>query len=1054
MNSIIRWCINNPVSVNLLVIMTCLAGFIYLGQLNREVFPEFSLDRIIIQVIFPGASPEEIEEGICVKVEEAINGISGIKRIESTARESVGTIVAEIEAGEDIYRLKDEIESQVNQINTFPQDAERPLIQDLKLIRQVMYVSVSGDISEENLRTLTEEIKDELLETPEISQVYVVGLRDYEISIELSEENMRRYGISSQQVGAAIRSNSLDMSGGVLKTEQGEILIRVKGQKYVRKDFEDIIVKTNADGAHIYLHQIATVNDTFEESRVRGYLNGKRAALVNISKTPEEDIIKIANRVAAYLDTKRPTLPKGIYLDVLSDSSQVVQSRLDLLSSNAIQGLVLVFLCLALCLDLRLAWWVVIGMPISFLGTFIVLVLCGQSLNMLSMFALIICLGIIVDDSIVISESIYTNVYEKKMDPKEAAFVGTSRVFWPVLACVTTTVVAFMPLYAVRGIMGKFIAVVPTAVIATLLLSLLEALIALPCHLANNLKPRLEGEEAPWTQKLSDMFDVVMRAIIASYTWILRLAAEYRYATLGIAICILLFSVGLIQGGIIKFIIFPKLDSDSIATKLIYPEGTSDRITEASINYIEKCLLEINEDLKKQYNREKDIILKIYKVIGQNTDERGNTIGSNLAEITAELQPSEERKIPSEVILNLWREKTGDIPGITSLTFGAMRGGPGGKPIQVQLRSSNFDALEQSSIDLKQHLRRYPGLYDIQDDFKQGYKELRLSLKKEARNLSLTLSDLATQVRYAVYGNEVLRIQRGKFDVRVFLRYPIQDRQYLTDMERVFIRTTNGQEIPITEVADLEVTEGYSLIRRVDGKRIVNVMADLDENKANADEITQDLLQSGFLNALTLEHKGVSYAFEGQRKETAESLEGLWVGFALGLLGIYLIIATIFSSYIQPVIIMISIPFGLIGAIWGHLIMGFPLTLMSMFGIVALSGIVVDNAIVMIDFINEALSQGRPMLEAVVNAGAKRFRAIFLTSITTIVGISPLMFGTSLQAQYLIPMAISLGFGLLFSSILTLIIVPSIFMILSDVLKLMYWIFSGRWVTDKEVYRR
>lgn len=1051
MKNLLRWCIDNPVAVNLIVIITCIAGFIYLGRLNREVFPEFSLDRIYVQVIFPGASPEEVEEGICVKIEESINGISGIKRIESTARESVGTVVIEIETGEDIYRLKDEIESQVNQINTFPEDAEKPIIRDLKLIRQVMYITVSGDVSEETLRSLTEQMKDELLLFPEISQVYITGLRDYEISIELSEETMKKYGVTSQEIGNAIRRNSLDLSGGVLKTNQGEVLLRVKGQKYVRQDFEDIIVKTNSDGAHIYLHQLAKVKDTFEESRVIGFLNGQRAALINVSKTSDEDVIKISDCVKSYIAEKCKFLPPGIHLDILGDTSEIVQSRLDLLSSNAIQGLILVFLCLALCLDLKLAWWVMMGMPISFLGTFIILVLCGQSLNMLSMFALIICLGIIVDDSIVISENIHNYIYEEGMTPKEAAVEATYRVFWPVVACVTTTVVAFLPLYAVTGIMGKFIAVVPTAVVATLLISLVEAVLVLPNHLAYSLHAKPTDGTIPWTQKLSTLFDVIMNGLIKGYCWLLRIASEYRYATLGAGLLALLLCFGLAQGGIVKFIVFPKMDSDYLAVRVMYPEGTSHQLTEQTITYVERRLWEVNEQMKKEYNRTEDVVLKAYRVQGQNTDERGNTVGSNLAEIAVELQKSEQRKISSEIILNRWRDITGSIPGVTSVTFGTSSQGPGGKPIQVQFRSNSFEALQDAAKDLKQYLRHYQGVYDIQDDFKQGYKELRFVLKPEAHNLNLTLSDLATQVRYAVYGNEILRIQRGKFDVRVYLRYPQEERQYISDMEKIFIRTATGQQVPILEVADLHVTEGYSLIKRVDGKRIVNVMADLDERKANASEITQELVQSGTLDQIDRKH-GVTYAFEGQRKESNEALSGLGFGFMLGLLGIYAILATIFKSYIQPVVIMMSIPFGLVGAVLGHWIMGFPITLMSMFGIVALSGIVVDNSVVMIDFINEALGKGHPIIDAIVEAGSRRFRAIFLTSITTIVGICPLMFGQSLQAQYLIPMAISIAFGLLFSAILTLLIVPSIFIIVTDFLKPLYWVWYGKWPTAREVY--
>ncbi len=1053
MKNIIRWCVENSVAVNLLVIITCLAGFIYLGKLNREVFPEFSLDRIIVQVIFPGASPEEVEEGICIKVEEAINGISGIKKIESTARESVGTIVIEIEAGEDIYRMKDQIESQVNQINTFPQDAEKPIIQDLKLVRQVMFVTVSGDMNEETLRSITEEMKDELLQFPEISQAYIIGLRDYEISIELSEETMKKYGISSTEIGNAIRRNSIDLSGGILKTDQGEVSLRVKGQKYTRRDFEDIVVKTNPDGAVIYLHQIAKVKDAFEESRVRGYLNGKRAALINISKTGAEDIIKIANRVDEYLKEKSKTISSNIKIGTIASTAPVVQSRIDLLTSNGIQGLVLVFICLALFLDLRLALWVVVGMPISFLGTFIILVFTGQSLNMLSMFSLIICLGIIVDDSIVISESIHSYIYEKGMIPKDASCEATTRVFWPIVACVATTVFAFLPLYSVPGIMGKFIGIIPTAVISALMLSLLESLFVLPNHLANSLKPIITKDQIPWTSKLSTICDnFFMKKLIDAYLWVLRIAMEYRYATLCFSIAIIIFSMGMLQGGFIKFIIFPKMDSEYLSARLMYPEGTNDQLSEQTIKYIEQCLWKTNSELKKQHNLNYDLVKQIYTVIGQNSDERGSTTGSNLAEINVELPSSESRSISSEILLNRWREIVGNIPGITSLTFASSSGGPGGKPVQIQFRSDSFDLLRKAADDLKRQLRRYPGLYDIQDDFKQGFKELRFSLRPEANNLGITLSDLATQIRNAVYGNEILRLQRGKFDVRVYLRYPQEERKYISDMDKVYIRTAQGQEISMLDVAILQVTDGYSLIRRVDGKRIINVLADLDERKANSEEILQDLIDANYLENIRKQYQGVNFSFEGQRKETNDSLGGLWIGFLLAAFAIYALLATIFKSYIQPIVIMFTIPLGLVGVIWGHWIMNFPITLMSTFGIVALCGIVVNNAVVMIDFINEGLRNGQSMFDAVLGAGSKRFRPILLTSITTIAGTCPLMFGQSTQAQYLIPMAIAINYGLLFSWILTLVVIPAVFIILADILKIIHWIWTGEWLKDSDVY--
>ncbi len=1052
MKGVVQWCIDNPVCVNLGLFLIILAGFFYLDQLNTELFPEFSLDRIYVQVVFPGASPEEVEEGICIKIEEAITGISGIKKVDSTARESIGSVLIEIESGEDIYRMKDEIESRINQINTFPKDAEKPIVQDLKLIRQVLFISVSGDISEETLRTLSEEIKDDLLQLKEISRVNIVGLRDYEVSIELSEENMRKYNVSAQTIGAAIQKNSLDITGGIIKTDQGEILLRVKGQKYTRREFEDIIVKTNSDGAHIYLHQIATVKDAFEESKVKGYLNGKRAALINVSKTEDEDIIKISKVVAGYIQKKQATLPKGVYLGVFGDTSILVKSRLDLLTVNGMQGLVLVFFSLTLFLSFKLASWVTFGIPISFLGSFILMVVFGQSLNMLSMFALIMCLGVVVDDAIVISESIYSNVYINHLSPKQAAFDGTVRVFWPVIASVSTTIVAFLSLLSVTGVMGKFMAVIPITVTCILLVSLVEALVSLPCHLSRTLKEKDTGT-ITWAGKIRQKIDSLVEKVIGIYMKILRLACEYRYATVAMGFFLFLFCIGLFQGGFIKFILFQKLDSDTLRVQLAYPEGASSQTTEKTIFYIQEQLEKLHEELKKEYQREENIVTKIYTVAGQHSSQDGSTAGSNLAEINVELQPAEERQISSELIVNRWRDMVGDIPGIKQISFGTTREGPGGKPIQIQLRSQSFEDLKRAAFELKTQLKRYPGVYDIQDDFQEGYKELRLSLKSHATNLGLTLSDLASQVRHAFYGNEILRLQRGKFDVKVFVRYPSEERLYLSDLEKVKIRL-NNHEIPISEIAQVKISNGYSLIKRVENKRIVNVIADINELKTNADEITMDLLNTDFLNSLCGKYRGMSYAFEGQRKETEESMKGLKYGFLFSMLAIYMLLATIFASYMQPVIIMMAIPFGLIGALLGHYFMGYPVTMMSLFGLVALGGMVVNNSLIIIDFINEALANGMEMFDAILNAGQKRFRAILLTTLTTILGITPLMFERSMQAQFLIPMAISLAFGLLFSTLLSLVIVPAAFVILSDFLRLLSWFFTGKWKTHAEIWKR
>lgn len=1043
----IRWCINNPVAVNLLIGFLIIAGLISLADIKREIFPPFSLDRILISVLFPGANPEEVEEGICIKIEEALSGLAGVKTISSSARESLGTVVVEIETGQDIELVKDDVETRINGINTFPRDAEKPIVKKLELIRQVLHVAIAGEIAEDTLRNLAEEVKKDLLALPDISQVVVDGLKDYEISIEFSEAKLREFGLTFAEAAAAIRASSLDLSAGVIRTPTGETLVRVKGQKYVRRDFEDIVIRTTPGGASVHLYQIAKVKDGFAENQLEGTLNGQRGALVSVFKTESEDVIRIADAVNRYVEQKRQTMPPGLSLAVLSDSSTVVQSRLDLLKNNGLQGLFLVFLCLFAFLSFGLSFWVSFGIPVSMLGTFILLNYFEQSLNMMSMFGLIMALGMLVDDAIVVSESIFTHMEENPGESQaKAALEGTLRVFWPVLASITTTIVAFLPLAFMTGIMGKFIKILPITVICCLLVSLVEALVSLPCHLAHHMTP--PGKKEPHRVRL--WLEARIDALTSVYSRLLTIACDFRYATLGFAVFTLFLALGMIAAGWINFVIFPRGDSDSFSAKIEFPEGAPFSTTVSAIQTVKSSLEAAHREAKKRSGASTDIIRQVYAISGQQTGfER--LLGANLGEITVELVPSEQRSITSTEILNIWREMTPPLPGIKSLIFAEQERGPGGKPIEIQLRGSDFSILREAAVDLKNHLRTFPGVFDIDDDFKSGLSEIRLNLKPAARNLGITLADLATQVRHGFYGNEVLRLQRGRFDVKVFLRYPEKHRQSIATLENMVIRGPGGAEIPLNEVAEIFPTAGTSLIKRMEGYRLITVIADVDETKANAERINETLLASGFLDALEKKYR-IRFSFEGQKKETTESLRGLKIGFTLSLLGIFIILATIFGSYVQPLIIMAAIPFGIIGALFGHLIMGYPLTMLSMFGLVALGGIVVNNSLLIIDFINIALARGATRQDAALEAGKQRLRPILLTSLTTVFGVSTLMLEKSFQAKFLIPMAISLAWGLAFSTLISLFLIPALFLIQGDLLAILYRIWEGRWPSDKELF--
>ncbi|HNV69476.1 MAG TPA: efflux RND transporter permease subunit [Candidatus Ozemobacteraceae bacterium] len=1043
----IRWCINNPVSVNLLVLFLIISGGISLYSMKREIFPSFSLDRVLITVVFPGASPEEVEEGVCIKIEEALTGLAGIKKVSATARESTGIVIAEIETGEDIDELKNEIETRINSINTFPRDAEKPVIKKLELIRQTLQLVVSGALTDEAMRELAEEIRRDLLALPEISQIMLDGLKDHEVSIEVSEATLREFGLSFDDVARAIRTNSLDLSGGVVRTPGGEVLLRVKGQKYIRREFEDLVIRTASSGATIRLSQIAHVRDGFADGQIEASLNGEKACMVSVFKTEEEDALVIADTVREYAERKRLELPPAVKLTILNDTSVAVRSRLDLLSSNGLQGLILVFVCLWLFMDLKLSLWVSFGIPVSMLGSFLLLGIMDQTLNMMSMFGLIMALGMIVDDAIVISESTYSQLEKNPFqNPARAALYGTARVFWPVLASVTTTIVAFLPLLAITGIMGKFIAVLPITVISCLLMSLVEALTSLPCHLAHSLTaPKPEQPHS----RLRDLVDRGFRRIIAVYARLLRVACAFRYATVGLAIFILLTSIGIVRAGWVPFVLFARNDSDTVIARVVFPEGTSFEATRGAIIRLKAAISQTNQWLKTTYQLKTDAVRHSFALIGQHSGNEP-TFGTNRGELLVELLPAEERTFNSGVVLQKWQEFTGPMPEARSLVFVERETGPGGRPIEVQLRSTSFDKLRSASKEMREHLTTFPGVYNIEDDFKEGATELRFDLKDGARHLGLSLADLAGQLRHGFYGNEALRLQRGRFDVKVFVRYPEQDRRYLSTLLSMTIRGPNGAEIPLSDVANIREHAGTAEIKRVEGQRVISVLADVDERKANAAAITTNLVSSGYLDLLCRKH-GISYAFEGQRKETMESLAGLRVGFALSFLGIYIILATIFASYLQPIIIMVAIPFGIIGALIGHWIMGYPLTMMSMFGLVALSGIVVNNSLLIVDYINEAVGQGTPLADALILAGSERFRPIMSTSLTTFFGVSSLLFERSFQAQFLIPMAITLAWGLIFSTLLSLILIPALYAILVDGLRLMSRLRYGQWPSDAEL---
>lgn len=1043
LKEIIRNNIKNPVMANLLVIMLIAAGAAGLFVMVRETFPRFSLDVITVTVKYPGADPEEVEEGICLKLEEALVGLEGAKKVYSTASEGVGTTIVECLEKANVMKVKDEIKTKVDAITTFPTDAEKPIVEEVKFRGEVCSIVLSGDIPERQLKELARHIENELLQSGIVTQTKISGIRDYQISIEIKEETLRAYGINFNQVKEAVSAAGLNLPAGIIHSGSEDFRIRALGRRYRAKDYEDIPVIKKKNGTIIRLGQIANIRDTFDEdSKTFCVFNGKPAVSVDIYKTEDEDTIKISKFIDTYLETKRSEVPANIEMVKFRDNARLVTGRLDLLRTNGLFGLVLVFLSLWLFLDLRLSFWVTAGIPVSLAGAIGIMAMNGNSINMLTMFGMIMVLGIIVDDAIVIGEAIYER-RQRGEDAESAAGDGTAEVAMPVIASVTTTIVAFIPLFFVSGVMGKFIKEIPTPVVAALSISLLESLFILPVHLRH--LPRLDEP----TKIKSFRYGRIIRAHVDKaleyflkniYGPVLDYILHIRYVAISTALALFMIILGLIQGGILKFVFMPPNDTDFIRGQIEFPDGTPEKVSRAAALQIVEAWKKVEEQNKVP--KGKKLTVGVCTLIGGSFEFDGDTGNVDKLDVLVELLPSEERNIYYTTLIDQWKKAVGDIPGTIATKFQSMNQGPGGNPIEIQLLGENQAELLKAAEKLKEKLGSYQGVFDEQLDFRPGKREFIVSMKPEGSQQGLTLTDIAKHVQGGFYGAEALRIQRNRDDVKVKVRYPEKaGRDSVEYFKKLRIKTPAGNMVPFLSVADVKLGEGQSSIKRQQRKKTINVSSDINYDEANASEIIANLTEY-YLPGLCSKYS-VSYKFEGEKKEVNESFGSLFVTFPLALFAIYFIISSMFRSYIQPAVIMVTIPFGLVGAAVGHLLFGLPLTIMSFFGMVAVAGIVVNDAIVLIDGFNIKLSNGARFFEALCEGSERRFRPIMLTTITTFFGLFPMILERSMQARFLIPMAISIAFGVAFSSLLTLIFIPCLLVILNDIRRIFKKWFTG-----------
>ena len=1051
MKSLLAAFARNTVFANIVLLMIFLVGGMAALSMIRETFPEFSLDMITIAVPYPGADPEEVEEGISRKIEEAIEAEEGIKQYTTNSRENEATATIEVRENYDVAKVLADVRSKVDAISTFPVDAEEPVISELMLKDPVMLLYLSGDMNERRLKEWAEAVKDDLQQLPQISQVGVFGTREYEIAIEVSEQRLREYGLNFDQVTAAVRRSNLNLAGGTIRTEGEEIRVRTMGRKYTGKELATIVVVAKPGGEIITLDRLARIMDGFAEDPIQATINGVPSVILIVYKTKEEDALVISAAVKRYVEGKGQQIPPETHLKILYDNTDMLQARINLLLKNGIIGLMIVFLLLWMFLNVRLSFWGGMGIPVSISGALAIMWAIGGTINMVSLFGFIMVLGIVVDDAIIVGEAIYFHRKAGK-SPLQAAVDGVHEVGLPVVAAVVTSVAAFLPLAFISGIMGKFIAILPMVVIACLAVSLVECLFLLPAHLSHLPDPNRPPTKS---DKLFQRLEVVQRTTSRGMEWFvdrvytpfLSMTLNWRYVSLCSAVSVLLVAVGLLMGGILKFEVFPELDGFVMTATVEYPNGTPPDVTRRAVRQVEDALIA----LEAQYTtRSGDPLVKHRLALVGQTLEDWPSSGPHFGAVQGILLDSEERGIHSRDLMVAWEKTVGVIPGIKSLTFTGMEAGPPGAPIEIWIQGREMDKILAASEALMQQLRKFDGVYQIRSDFAPGKNEMRLRLKPEARVLGLTVDDLARQVYAGFYGDEALRLQRGRDDIRVKVRYSADERRRITDIENIRIRTPEGLEVPLLSVAEVQFSPGYSTITRTDGMRRVAVSADVDTSKANANEIFNELA-AHFFPQLERQYPGLLVAQKGEKKKMGESFASLKVGFPIAVIGIFIIVATIFRSYAQPFVILFTVPFGIIGAVVGHYLLGYDLSLMSIFGMVALTGVVVNDAIVLIERINENLALKMRFFDAIIHGGRRRFRAIILTSFSTVGGLAPMILETDLQAKFLIPMALALAAGVAFATVLTLVLIPSLLVILNDMRRLVYKLRHKRWPSREEV---
>ena len=1023
---VIAWFARNPVAANLLMLVIIAVGLGSAFSIQRAMFPAFDFELIFVTVPYPGAAPEEVEQGVVMKIEEAINDLDGIKRVESDSWESLGRIMIEPQEGVEVNKLFSDIQNRIDGIASFPEEAEQPVISLPEILFPTLTIQISGPMDERSMKALADEMRRELLTIPEVSAADVVGARDYEIAIEISEQLLREYHLTLNDVANTIAASSLDLPSGSVQTRNGDIMLRTLGQAYVQQDFEKLVLKTWPDGTRLLLGDIATVEDGFVDAKGFALFNGQYSLGVNVFAMGKQDIIETADAAKAYVAKKQHSLPQGVTLDIWSDATYYLKQRLGMMLKNLAIGALLVFITLALFLEIKLAFWVMLGIPISFLGAMAIIntPYIDASLNMISIFGFILVLGIVVDDAIIMGESAYSES-ERYGHSLDNVIRGVHRVATPATFGVLTTIVAFAPTLFVQGVFGPMVAACGWVVILCLLFSLVESKWILPAHLAHSRPTR--NSILLKVDHLQEGINNRLRNFVhGPYRRLADRCVENRYVTLAAFLSLLIMAAGLIAGGVVRTVLSPHTTGEFFSVELRMTEGAAEERTIEAVTHIIDSLHQVDADYRREHNTDNGLVGYVSAYGFDRINGR----------IDVELTKQDTRSLSNDEILSLWREKVGVIHGAEVLGYKSADGPNFGPNVAFDLKHSNFDTLRLAAEELEEKLRHYEGLSDIRNGASDTRAEFHIDILPEGEALGLTRYALGSQVRHAFFGAEAQRIQRGIDEIKVMVRYPKADRENVASLNNMYIRTPQGDEVPFETVARLNVEEGLLKSTRIDFQRAAEVTAEADIAIVEPAKVMADL-EKTIMPELMAKYPGLSWGISGIADEEAKLAISMGIGFALALFGIYALLAIPTHSYLQPLIIMGVIPFGVIGGVIGHWLMGYDMSMMSVMGLIALSGVVVNDSLILVDYVNKSTADGTiPKRQAILDAGCRRFRAIMLTSLTTFLGLAPMLLEQSAQAQFMIPMAISLAFGIVFATVITLLLVPSLYMILDDLGKL------------------